>query len=303
MAGISKDDLISAANGVIEQYSVSGMKLTIRQIYYRLVAAQTIPNLMASYKKLVSVLAAARRAGSVDYEAIEDRTREVHQPSSESQLEGPTEYFNGYYDYLSKLDQYYSMPRWWGQTSKVQVWVEKEALASLFQKVTDRWGVDMVVCRGYPSLTLLHEASQVLNDADVQDLQILYFGDFDPSGADIERNVGESLANDFQVDLSIDRVAITKAQITEYHIPPAPAKRTDSRYAGFVAEHGVAWQVELDAIDPLQLQKMIDTAIGQHFDPALRKKRDQELERRKELIRGYLEGCFNDDFQKPEGDV
>jgi hypothetical protein len=300
MSGISKTALIDAANGVISQYS--GMKLTIRQIYYRLVAGQVMPNLVSSYKKLVNALTFARRDGSVDYEAIEDRTRAVHQPTSEQQTEGAAEYFNGYYEYLKGLDTNYRMPKWWGQEKKVQVWVEKQALASLFQSVTDRWGVDLVVCRGYPSLTLLYEASNILNDEDTKDLQILYFGDFDPSGADIERAVGESLDKDFDVDMEINRVAITRDQITKYHIPPAPAKRSDSRYQAFVETEGVAWQVELDAIEPKTLQEMIDKAIGRHFDQDQKKQRDQELERRKDKIRGYLEDCFNPDFEPPRND-
>jgi len=300
MSGITKTALIERTNGIIDQYS--GMKLTIRQIYYRLVAGQVIPNLVSSYKKLINALTFARRDGTVDYDAIEDRTRAVHQPTSELQTEGAAQYFNGYYDYLKTLDANYRMPQWWGQKVKLQVWVEKQALASLFQSITDRWGVDLVVCRGYPSLTLLYEASNILNDEDAKDLQILYFGDFDPSGADIERAVGESLDKDFDVDMEINRVAITREQIAKYHIPPAPAKKTDSRYRGFVEAEGVAWQVELDAIEPKVLQNMIDKAIREHFDQDQKKQRDQELERRKNKIRSYLEDCFNPDFEPPEDD-
>lgn len=299
MAGLSKGDLIDRANSIIGEYE--GLKLTIRQIYYRLVAGQLIPNSISSYQKVVKCLAYARREGLVDYDDIEDRTREVHQVDTET-YESATNYFNGYLDYIKKLDENYSLPVWWGQPVKLQVWVEKQALSSLFQAVTDKWGVDLVVCRGYPSLTLLHDASVVLNDDDSKDLQIIYFGDFDPSGADIERNVGESLDADFNVVMDIERIAITRGQIEKYHIPPAPAKTSDSRYNGFVEREGVAWQVELDAIEPKMLQKMIENAIKKHYDPKKGQERDKELIFKKEKIRGWIENAFNPNFEPPKDD-
>jgi hypothetical protein len=294
---ISRDDLIEQANNIIGQYE--GLKLTVRQIYYRLVASQLIPNSTSSYQKVVKALVYARKQGSVDYDDIEDRTREVHRVESE-EYESATSYFNGYLNYIKRLDENYTLPLWWNQPVKMQVWVEKQALSSLFQAITDKWGVDLVVCRGYPSLTLLHEASVVLNGEDDKDLQIIYFGDFDPSGADIERNVGESLDTDFGVVMDIERIAITRDQIDKYHIPPAPAKTSDSRYEGFLEREGVAWQVELDAIEPKTLQKMIEGAIKKHYDGKIALSRAEELLNRRSQIREWIEGAINQDFESPE---
>jgi hypothetical protein len=294
---ISRDDLIEQANNIIGQYE--GLKLTVRQIYYRLVASQLIPNSTSSYQKVVKALVYARKQGSVDYDDIEDRTREVHRVESE-EYESATSYFNGYLNYIKRLDENYTLPLWWNQPVKMQVWVEKQALSSLFQAITDKWGVDLVVCRGYPSLTLLHEASVVLNGEDDKDLQIIYFGDFDPSGADIERNVGESLDTDFGVVMDIERIAITRDQIDKYHIPPAPAKTSDSRYEGFLEREGVAWQVELDAIEPKTLQKMIEGAIKKHYDGKIALSRAEELLNRRSQIREWIEGAINQDFEPPE---
>lgn len=296
---ISRDALIDQANNIIGQYE--GLKLTVRQIYYRLVAGQVIPNSTSSYQKVVKALVYARKQGMVDYDDIEDRTREVHQVDTEEYKSAP-DYFNGYLDYIKKLDEYYTMPLWWNQPVKLQVWVEKQALSSLFQAVTDKWGVDLVVCRGYPSLTLLHEASEILIDEDGKELEIIYFGDFDPSGADIERNVGDSLGDDFGVVMNIERVAITRGQIDKYKIPPAPAKTSDSRYNGFVEREGVAWQVELDAIEPKMLQGMIEKAILGHYDKGIALERAEELTTRREQIRDWIGGAINIGFEPPEGE-
>ena len=298
---IGKDELIDAMSGIIQQYG--GMKLTVRQIYYRLVAAQLIPNSISGYQRIVKALGMARKAGAISYDAIEDRTRRVRMPLSES-LESPEDYFNQFYDALGSLDRYYSIPKWYGQKNIVQVWVEKEALSSLFTEVTDKMGVDLVVCRGYPSLTLLHQASERLHDGfsdytEDPELHIIYFGDFDPSGADIQRHIDETLATEFGVTLSLTRVAITHDQITEYDIPPAPAKKSDSRHRAFVEREGVDWQVELDAIEPRVLQGMIRESISAFFDDAIGKERNEELKRRKELMSDWVSRCLNPDFTPP----
>jgi hypothetical protein len=298
---ISKELLIPAIATIIGQYS--GMKLTVRQIYYRLVAAQLIENNVSSYQRIVKVLGYARRQGLISYDSIEDRTRAVHSP--EKPIETPEAFFNKFYNALQYLDDYYTIPKWYGQKDIVQVWVEKEALSSLFRQVTDVLGVDLVVCRGYPSLTLLHEASERLlhgfdDHTDSPNLHIVYFGDFDPSGADIQRNVDEVLDEDFDVDVDLERKAITREQIDFYNIPPAPAKKSDSRYNGFVEREGVAWQVELDAIEPRKLQGIIRTSVNHFYDSDIATERDDELERRKALMAGWSSKCLDKSFKPPK---
>ena len=300
-AGLPMADLITHAKSVIRQYS-GGTRLTVRQIYYRLVAKQLIPNSTGSYRSVKEALVHARRGGLIPYQDIEDRTRAIHQPSGEDEYE-PAAYFNAYYSHLKALDQKYDLPRWWGQPKKVMVLVEKQALSAIFQSVTDECGVDLVVCRGYPSLTLLWEISQRLEDADdyTEEFQLLYFGDFDPSGADIERATGDSLTDDFDLSFDIERVAITMDQIKLYNIPPAPAKTTDSRTAGFIADTGVAWQVELDAIEPVVLQGLIEDAIEGLFDDDIYDDiRQAELDIRRKKVKGWVRGALNTKFKPPK---
>lgn len=299
-ARISKAMIVSEAKNIISQYG--GMRLTVRQIYYRLVASQVISNSTGSYRSVVQALVDGRRDGAISYTDIEDRTRSIHVPKGQEEYTASST-FNAYYGHLKNLDRKYDIPRWWGQPNKVMVLVEKQALASLFEQVTDRCGVDLVVCRGYPSLTLLYEVSERLLDADerTENVLLLYFGDFDPSGADIERSVGDSLEGDFDVDFEIERVAITMDQIQQYNIPPAPAKTTDSRYEKFVADTGVAWQIELDAIEPKQLQDIIEDAVEQRFDQDIfDTERYAELTSRQKEIRGWVKGALNPKFKPPK---
>lgn len=68
--------LIDTANGIIGEYLEAGFRLTVRQLYYQLVARDVVPNTIQSYKRVASILNDARVAGLVDWDAIEDRTRE-----------------------------------------------------------------------------------------------------------------------------------------------------------------------------------------------------------------------------------
>ncbi len=152
----------------------------------------------------------------------------------------------------------------------------------------------------------MYELSERISDRlgqdAVEEVVGIYFGDYDPSGADIERAVGESLDTDFGSYMNIERVAITREQIARYNIPPAPAKRTDSRTAGFVAREGVAWQVELDAIEPRTLQGIIRSAILAHYDPDVKQERDEELERRRAKIRRWIEESVDMEYQAEDGE-
>ena len=149
---------------------------------------------------------------------------------------------------------------WQGQDRRPEVWLEKEALATVFEPVCREYGVALQVCRGYPSISCLVAAASRTE-------HVLYFGDFDPSGQDIPRCVAEELRDTWRAEIGLVRIALTPEQIAEHNLPPAPAKPTDSRTAGFLAEHGDG-TVELDALPPDVLRSLIRQAIeGEITDP------------------------------------
>jgi hypothetical protein len=93
---------------------------------------------------------------------------------------------------------------------------------------------------------------------------LLYAGDHDPSGEDIDRDFLHRAGCFAQVE----RVALTAEQVDAYQLPPQPGKTTDSRAAAFVARHGRLVQVELDALAPDDLQALYQAAIDRHWNPA-----------------------------------
>jgi hypothetical protein len=230
---------------VLGEYS---SRITLRQLYYRLVAAQMIDNTLASYKRLVALLTRARKAGEFPTDAFCDLTREPVTPGCWTDLPS----------FLEAVRRSYRRDRWQSQERRPEVWVEKEALTTVFAPVCARYGVTLQVCRGYPSVTCLVEAAARTD-------RILYFGDFDPSGQDIPRSIQDEMRETWGAEVSLDLIALTAGEIEEYRLPPAPAKQTDSRTPGFLAAHG-AGTVELDALPPDVLERLIVEAVEREID-------------------------------------
>jgi hypothetical protein len=93
---------------------------------------------------------------------------------------------------------------------------------------------------------------------------LLYAGDHDPSGEDIDRDF--TAGTDCWDD--VRRVALTAAQVVQYGLPPQPGKETDSRARGFVERHGRLVQVELDALAPDGLRTLYAQAIAEFWNDA-----------------------------------
>ncbi len=243
--------LISRVNAILEQYDGP---LTLRQVYYRLVAAHVIDNKEKQYKRLSKVLTNARLAGLVDDTRIVDRLRDVHRVPCWDDLQG----------FLEAVRRSYRREKWTSQPVNVEVWCEKDAVAGVLQPVTDTFETVLYPCRGYNSYSALRVAADRISDTDRRTV-VLYLGDFDPSGQDMPRDIRRRLREDFGADFDLRVIALTPEQIVQYGLPPAPAKKTDSRAAAFVAKHGDL-SVELDALPPNVLQDLLQQHLSDLVD-------------------------------------
>jgi len=260
--------IIDQANAIIEDYQGQGYTLTLRQLYYQFVAKALIPNTERSYKRIGSIVNNARLAGLIDWEAIEDKTRNLQAvPTWESPQ-----------SIIRACASQYRVDRWWGQRHYVEVWVEKDALTGVVERPCRNMGVPWFACRGYVSQSEMWSAFQRIEQrvqclgsdpSDPTKAVILYLGDHDPSGLDMTRDVQErlDLFNGGSVDLQVQRIALTWDQIQQYQPPPNPAKLTDSRASGYVqACGGESW--ELDALSPSVLSGIVLDAIMGLLDQA-----------------------------------
>jgi len=278
--------VVNESLAIFKQYNVA---MTLRQLFYRLVSKHVFPNNLNSYKKLSKMLVTARERGEVPDRFLEDRTRTTI--GGDAGFESPEDFVKAYTDWFKSSWERFSMPLWTNQPQRIEVWVEKDALSRLCSEVSEEFNVITCPSKGYSSYSYVKKAVRRMDDDyGTKDVAILYFGDYDPSGVDIERDLGDRLERYGAVDVEVKRIALTLDQIREYNLPPFPAKSSDPRLAKFMADTGGTDAVELDALEPNVLQDLIREAIKDHIDTDAWSRRHNEIEAEKEKLRKKFEG-------------
>jgi hypothetical protein len=320
--------VILQATEILEEYEDLGYDLTLRQLYYQFVARDLLPNRQQSYNRLGSIVNDARLAGLIDWHHIVDRTRNLrelnHWNTPEAMIRDMTR-------------RYFHTPKWDDQPYYVEVWIEKDALVGVIQRVANQLDVPYFSCRGYTSQSEMWGAAQRLGEQleRGKSVRILHLGDHDPSGIDMTRDIRERLytfiANDYaygrhiadddereerlawsykkgeeqsqairelleplEERFGVDRLALNMDQVRQYQPPPNPAKLTDARARGYIAEYGhSSW--ELDALPPDVLGGLVEAQVEQYLDAD----RWAAAVKRENTMREWLERLSSSDL----GDV
>lgn len=272
----SSMQIINAANEIIEEYQEQGYMLTLRQLYYQFVSRDLVPNTMQSYKRIGSIVNDGRMAGEIDWDAIEDRTRNVRRPST---WESPS-------SIMRAVVSQFAIDRWDMQEYRPEVWIEKDALVGVISGVCEEFQVPYFACRGYNSQSEQWAAGQRFETyMDRGQIPIvLHLGDHDPSGIDMTRDNESRLTLFAGSQVDVRRLALNWDQVKRYNPPPNPAKLTDSRADGYIKNFGKdSW--ELDALEPSVISDLVSSAINDLLDPeqwdkALEKERGGQQELR-----------------------
>jgi hypothetical protein len=245
---------------VIDRYQEADFKLSLRQLYYRLVAMDLIPNTLRSYERIGDIVSKARRAGIVDWDAIEDRHRGL---KGRTQWESPA-------DVILTYSTWYHVDLWKDQDYRPEVWVEKDALSGVVERSCAPWDVDHMSCKGYMSDSEMWVAARrFLSYIDEGQTPVLiHLGDHDPSGIDMTRDIFDRLELFCRGQIEVRRIALNMDQIERFNPPPNPAKVTDSRFRKYQEEFGDhSW--ELDALDPEVLDSLINSTVSDYLNVPL----------------------------------
>jgi len=252
--------------------------LTLRQVYYQLVASEKIidpltkeqlapiENSINSYKRLSTMLTKARLQRLIPWAAIEDRTRatlasggwmDAHHFINDEQ----ENFLDGYKRHLTQT-----------QDIALEVWIEKDALSKVAHRAAVKYCVPVVVAKGFSSISYMHQCKQRITSyaRQGQPTVILYFGDFDPSGWEMPEAMLETFHGDMKIPqdhLRIYRCALNEDQVHDMGLPHSPEaiKPKDSRARKFVDRFGMV-AVELDAIPPADLEALVGESIEQVLD-------------------------------------
>jgi hypothetical protein len=241
---------VDEANEIIGEYRTLGFILTLRQLFYQFVSRAALANTLAEYKRLGRTVTDARRAGRIDWGAIEDRTRNVRRLPT---WDDPSEIINA-------CASQYRESLWSRQPYRPEVWIEKDALIGVIEGVSNEFRAPYFSCRGNVSESEMYAAGKRFADhlEQGQVPVVLHLSDHDPNGLDMTRDIRERLALFARQEIEVRRLALNLDQTAA--LPPNFAKEKDSRYAAYVRLFGRNC-CELDALSPDVISGLVRDAL------------------------------------------
>jgi hypothetical protein len=248
--------LLEAVLEVLSQYDG---QLTVRQVYYRMVSDpyNLIENTRSSYVGFDIHLTRWRESGQVPWDRFVDRSRSTvgGEPVT---WDDPAEYLTAVARGLNA--KAYHLSRWADAQAVPEVWVEKDALASVIHDAVREFGVVIFPTRGYSSFTKLAEAVARLGPRH----HIIYLSDHDPSGVQMGKDLERRLVG-LGSTVRLERIGLTTEQVRRYRLAPNPVKHSDSRSPAYVDEFGDScW--ELDALPPDVLRTLVRKTVARFVD-------------------------------------
>lgn len=275
-------DLISSINDILDEYAQQGYDLSLRQLFYQLVSRGIIENTQKSYSRVGDLVSDGRLAGLIDWDMIVDRGRVS---VSNTHWTSPA-------DIVDAAASQYKIDKWEDQPNHIQVMVEKQALEGVLIPVCRKLDVTFRANKGYTSQSMMYRLGKELGEIHDRgkDIHVLYFGDHDPSGLDMDRDVQERISLFSGLSVSFERLALKYAQVQVLNPPENPAKVTDSRAKQYIKVYGhSSW--ELDAVEPKELARLVEAAVVNLRDEKLWKeavKRETEMKSElKEFAKAY----------------
>jgi len=269
---------IEHANEVFDEYR-DHLPLTLRQVFYALVARHGYQKTEAGYKRLSNVLTNARRAGLVpmrylrDDGAVRDGGGGGYRDKSE------------FLEDLKDSARYYCLDKQDDQPIQILVVVESAGMARMVGDVCEPYSVPVLGVRGFSSLTEKHGLSKWVGRRleTGGEVALLGLGDLDPSGVSLWEDLCADVAA-FLGDpehLTFTRTLLTEEQAEAWNLESAPPKTTDSRSKAW----GDRPTFQLEAVPPDVLSRTVEAAVRANLDlSVLAETLERERREREELV-------------------
>jgi hypothetical protein len=163
------------------------LPLTLRQIFYRLVATKGYPKDEASYKRLGELLNRARRAGIIRFEDIRD----------DGVMREASYMLNGVAHAMREqieTAEAYRLDRQRNQPTRLYVLCEAQGMVPQLVRICDRYAITVQSKGGFDSVTAKHALARELRSRGSARTLVLHLGDHDPSGGHIFKSLEEDVA-------------------------------------------------------------------------------------------------------------
>jgi hypothetical protein len=282
--------ILKQINAALEEYW-DHLPLTIRQIFYRLVAAYSFPKTEKDYKRIENYLTRARRARMIPFWMLRDDGASV---MAHSHYDGE----DGFYAQLRRQGESYRQNKLANQPVDIRVYCEAEGMMPQLHSAVEDYSVPVHSCSGFDSVSAKYDLRTWCHDTVLYRGKrpvVLHLGDYDPSGKSMYDVIREDVLAFLKEDMPhvkpetfvFERVALTPQLIAEYRLPTAPPKETDSRSKRWVG----GGTCQLEALPPDVLRSILREAVEGWLDADIfARDRETEVETRRNIVRAIPGG-------------
>jgi hypothetical protein len=300
--------LFDQINAILTEY-LQQLPLTLRQIFYRLVARYDFEKTRKAYDNLSAKVTTARRArwrtneGRLLFDAIRDDSFTAEKPffyRSE----------RGFWGTMRSEARHLRLDRRGGQARALVLWCEAAGMLQQLRRHADPYGIPVYCSGGFDKVTGKREIGNEFAMLG-KPITVLHIGDHDPSGIHIFESLAEDIVafaqetseGDFrEADIEFVRVAITPDQADQYAVPTAlPNKNDDRRFDQYLRRYASDEEPEYrdcdpnqtyqaEGLDPLTLSNLIASAINERTDVESYRKVLAEEEKLRAAILAKLAG-------------
>lgn len=270
-----KSEIVQAVVNALQDYS-DYLPVTLRKIHYA-IAEKYKPlkntdkpdsiylNDKQSYQELSKVVTKMRIAGVIEFDSIIDEQRTfIKQKSFMSIGDFLKDPLYGLQGILTGYDRNLMQ----SQEKHIEIFCEKEGLKPILSPILNKYNLPIQFTKGYQSISLCHETFQRFLRTGKGKGVILFLSDLDPEGEDIPKSILNNLRHDFDCyEIEVCKIGINNEHVIEYNLPEnLEAKETSSRFNSFVEKHNSTSVYELDALEPKDLQTVLENAILNEID-------------------------------------
>jgi hypothetical protein len=282
--------VVDQALAIFDEYEAQ-RPLTIRQVFYRLVAAHGFDKTEQAYRRLGYYLDRARRAQVIPFGWVrDDGIRGDSNGYVPADAQSPEDWLADYlrmqqWEYLN-----YGVLSRTGQPRRVELWCEAGGMHGQMEHIASRYGWPAYSGGGAESMTARYQLAERCAYQPDLPTDVLYVGDHDDAGQDIFNALSTDTAA-FVADLAPEaevtftRAAVTPEQIAEHDLPTAPAKPG--------ARHGTT-TCQAGALPPDLLARIVGDALRDHTDMEARASTKQRGDDGREWLRVEFERRFGD---------
>jgi hypothetical protein len=246
--------LIQAIEEVLDTYRDS-LPLTLRQIYYRLVATIDYEKTEKGYERLGELLNRARRSGLIPMDAIRD----------DGAVAVGNNRFSGADGFIRSCQSWaagFELDLLQDQPVHLELLCEAAGMVPQLNRVARPYGVTVRSSGGFDSTTAKHNLGRFYGGMG-KPVIALHVGDHDPSGEHIHLSLAEdvgSFAAHYGNEVAVHRIAVTPEHQALHDLPTAPPKKTDKR------SFSSTFTVQAEALPPDVLARIVRSEIESRLD-------------------------------------